>query len=135
MKSFFKMVALAGLLVTFSNCDKDEGKLPEITFKSGGNYVSGDASVSKGSTIVLGITAKKTEDEDVLKKFDISLSKNGGGSSSVFNKDLSGSEGDNFDYDYSTKLDTVAGQTYKYTLSVTNRDGLSNKVEATVTTK
>jgi hypothetical protein len=124
-----------GLSILFLSCDKDEGKLPNIAFKTGGSYISSDVTVDKGSQILIGITASKAEKEDVLKKFDLSLSRNGAASSSVVNKDLSGSEGDNYDYDYSTKLDTLAGQTYHYLISVTNRDGLNNKVELTVTTK
>ena len=115
------------------SCEKDEGKLPEISFKTGGDYISSDVTKPAGSTILMGINAKKSEKKDVLKKFNLSRSINGGASSTVENKDLSGGEGDAFSYDHSEKLDTIHGQKNKYTFTVTNRDGLVNQVEVTVT--
>lgn len=135
MRKTITVFAFFSVLLIFNACKKDEGLLPEISFKTGGSYISADANVAKGSNITMGITASKAEEEDVLKKFNISRSLNGGSATSVFSKDLSGTEGDTYDYDYNTTLDTLAGQTYKYTFTVTNRDGLVNQVSLTVTTQ
>lgn len=129
------MMAIALLALTFHSCEKDAGKLPTIKFKTGSAYYSADASVNKGSTVMMGIDAAKSEDKDVLKKFNISVSKNGAAASSVFSKDLSGTEGDAYSYEHMPTLDTAAGVTYKYTYTVTNRDGLTNQVSLTLTTK
>jgi hypothetical protein len=48
----------------------------------------------------LGINASKSEEEDVLKKFNISKSVNGGTATTVYTEDLTGSEGDNFSFDF-----------------------------------
>lgn len=132
MKKILTLVILLAITV-FSSCEKDEGKLPNISFKTGGNYISADVTKPGGSTILIGIEASKAEDHDPLTKFNISKSVDGGAATTVFDKDLSGSEGDNYSYDFTTTLDNVSGQTNEYTFTVTNRDGLMNRVSLTVT--
>lgn len=133
MKKILKYTALIFAIAVISSCEKDEGLLPDISFKTGSNYISEDASMPGGSDITMGINASKTEDKDVLTKFNISKSIDGASPTSVFNKDLTGSEGDEYDYDYTTTLEQVSGQTNEYTFTVTNRDGLVNQVSLTVT--
>lgn len=135
MKNILKSILLLNVILFAVSCEKDEGRLPDISFKSGGNYISADASITGGTAITIGINAAKTEDKDVLKKFNISRSTNGGAATTVFDKNLSGSEGDNYSYDYAVTLDNVVGQTDKYTFTVTNRDGLVNQVSLTITIK
>lgn len=135
MKTLVKLIFVFGMLAMISSCEKDEGKLPNISFKSGGTYISADASVDKKAAILIGIDASKAEDKDVLKKFNISKSVNGGTPVSIVDKDLSGSEGDVFSFDFNTTNDTVVGQKNNYTFTVTNRDGLSNQVGLTITVK
>lgn len=131
---FFLTIFAAYTLLQLSSCKEDEGKLPDIAFKTGGSYVSADANLAAGSVVVIGIDAAKTEDKDVLKKFTISKSVNGGATTTVFTKDLTGSEGDNYSYDYNATLGTDVGQVETYTFTVTNRDGLVNQVSLTLTT-
>lgn len=119
-------------LLSLSSCEKDEGKLPNIAFKTGSEYKSADATVTKGTTVKIGITASKSEDKDVLTKFNITQSLDGAAESTAFTKDLSGSEGDNYAYDYTLTTRNQAG-TEKYTFTVVNRDGLVNKVSLTLT--
>lgn len=133
MNNFLKSALLFSILALISSCEKDEGRLPNISFKTGGSYISADAIIAGGTSITIGIDASKSEDKDVLKKFNISRSVNGAAATTVLNKDLSGSEGDNYDFDYTTTLDAISGQTNKYTFTVTNRDGLTNQVFLTVT--
>lgn len=135
MKTLVKLIFVFGMLAMISSCEKDEGKLPNISFKTGGTYISADASVDKKAAILIGIDASKAEDKDVLKKFNISKSVNGGTPVSIVDKDLSGSEGDVFSFDFNTTNDTVVGQKNNYTFTVTNRDGLSNQVGLTITVK
>jgi VCBS repeat-containing protein len=133
MKNILLSIMLLSVIALISSCEKDEGKLPNISFKTGGSYISTDATLAGGSVITIGINSSKAEDKDVLKKFNISQSVNGAAATSAFSKDLSGSEGDNYSYDYTATLGTTSGQTTKYTFTVTNRDGLTNQVSLTVT--
>lgn len=133
MKNIIKAIFFLSVVVFFASCEKDEGKLPNISFKTGGSYISSDATVTGGASFTVGINASKSEDKDVLKKFNISRSINGATATSVFDKDLSGSEGDTFSYDYTATADAAPGQTNKYTFTVTNRDGLVNQVSLTIT--
>ncbi len=134
MKSLFKVLVPAAMLL-LSSCEKDEGKLPSISFKTGGTYISSDATITGGTTIMMGIEASKSEDRDVLKKFNISRSVNGGAETSLQDKSLSSSEEDTFSTDFNFTLDTTKGQTNKFIYTITNRDGLTNQVALTVTVK
>lgn len=130
----FAFIAIVSVCI-LNACEKDEGKLPNISFKTGGNYLSKDDSLAVKSAIVIGISASKSEDKDVLKKFNISKSVNGGSSVSVLNQDLSSSEEDNFNFDFNTNVDSTVGQSTKYIFTVTNRDGLTNSLSLTVVGK
>lgn len=135
MQKIKNMLAIALVLLAISSCEKDEGNLPSIIFKTGGSYISADDTISAGSAIVIGINASKSEDRDVLKKFNISKSVNGAAAVSLLNKDLSKDEEDNFSFDFSSSLDSAVNQSSKYTFTVTNRDGLVNTVSVTLVGK
>ncbi len=130
-------IAFIAMLSAFiiQSCEKDEGKLPNISFKTGGTYITHDDSLMACSSFVVGINASKSEDKDVLKKFNISKSINGGASVSVVNQDLGGGDEDNFNFDFNSSLDSTVGQKTKYTFTVTNRDGLTNSVSLTLVGK
>ena len=128
----FSLLLLAVAFSTFSSCEKDEGKLPSIEFKTGTGYTAADKIVGQGEIVVVGIKAAKTEDKDVLKSFDVSVSLDGGPNTSIQNKTLSGSEGDNYEVDVPLVMRSQAG-TEKYTFTVVNRDGLVNSVSLTLT--
>jgi hypothetical protein len=57
MKNIFSIIVLSLLVMVFSSCDKDAGKLPNIAFKTGGNYLSADKIVAFGDTVTVGISA------------------------------------------------------------------------------
>lgn len=135
MKKFLCFSAILTTLITFSSCEKDEGKLPNISFKTGGSYTSSDVTLAPSSALSIGIDASKSEEKDVLKQFNVSKSVNGGANTTILDKTLSGSEVDNYSYVYSGTVDTTHGQKSKYTFTITNRDGLTNQVSLTVTTQ
>ncbi len=135
MKRILFVVAMMIAMFSLISCEKDEGKLPNISFKTGGSYISADASLALGSSFTIGIDASKSEKKDVLKQFNISKSVNGAANESIFDKSLSGGEGDNFSYDFNGTVDSPEGLATKYTFTVTNRDGLTNQVSLTVTTE
>lgn len=138
MNKLFKTAAIAVFtavtISSFSSCSKeeDEGLLPNISFKSGTDYTSADANVGQGKAVKIGITASKSEDKDVLTKFTITQSLDGATETTVFTKDLTGTEGDAYSYDYATTTRNKAG-TEKYTFTVVNRDGLINKTSLVLT--
>lgn len=133
LKSFIAIIALVSTITFLSSCEKDEGKLPNIAFKTGGSYVSANMNVGQGDQVLSGITASKAEDKDVLKTFDISVYYDGATTgTSVFNATLTGSEGDNYSKDYTIQTRNQTG-TEKYVFTVVNRDGLTNSVNFTLT--
>lgn len=129
-KSFFYISIL--LVTLLSSCEKDEGKLPAISFKTGTGYTFADMTVAKNTTVLVGIDAAKTEDKDVLKTFDASRAYDTGALSSFINESLSGAQGDNYSRDISITTRNQDG-TEKYVFTVINRDGLVNSVTLTLT--
>ena len=130
-KNLFFGVA-AAFALTFSACEKDEGKLPDIAFKTGVGYTSADATVAKSAPVLVGITADKTEDKDVLKSFTVSVSYDGGTATEALSQTLTSAQEDHFEVDVPITTRNQAG-TEKYTFTVVNRDGLTNSVSLTLT--
>ena len=128
--SIFLMLAIA--VAAISSCKKDEGKLPNIMFKTGGNYVSTDETVTTGDTVLIGIKAEKTEEEDVLKTFSV-IQTVAGVDSTIESLQLSGTQADVFEKDYNLVAGSTAGIQKKFSFVVTNRDGLVNEVSLTLT--
>jgi hypothetical protein len=129
----FAILAFITFSILLSSCKKDEGKLPTISFKTGTGYTSASGNVASGTTILMGINAAKSEDKDVLKHINISKSVNGAAATSLFDTDLSGTDGDNYTHDISAVVGTTVGEKDTYTFTVTNRDGLTNAVSLTAT--
>ena len=134
MNKIFVLTAIAIFAFSFTSCEKDEGKKPDISFKTGGSYISGDQTVGMNDTLIIGINAAKTEDKDVLKTFDASVAYDGGASSSIYNETLSGAMGDNYSKDMTIITRNSTG-TEKYTFTIVNRDGLTNSVSLILTVK
>lgn len=126
------LLACVASLICLSSCEKDEGKLPNIAFKTGGTYVSADKVVGQNESITIGIDASKSEDKDVLKTFDASRTYDGAAATSFLNESLSGSQGDVYSKDVTITTRAQAGSE-KYTFTVVNRDGLVNSVSMTLT--
>lgn len=133
MNTYFKSFMLLAFMAILVSCEKDEGKLPNISFKTGGIYTSSDATLAGGSTFTVGINASKSEEEDVLKKFNISLSIDGAAATTVYNEDLTGTSEDVYEIDFNATLGNTPGEKNKLTFTITNRDGLTNQVSLTVT--
>jgi len=133
MKYVCSVLLFSLVLLSLNACKKDEGKLPEIAFKTGVGYTSSDAAVAAGSDVTIGIHAEKSEEKDVLKKFNISSSTDGETPQNLVNIDLSVQDEDVYDVDYNFTIPPAAGHTFKLTFTVTNRDGLTNQVSLTLT--
>lgn len=133
MKRNYFSLAVLFLMIGLASCEFDEGILPDIEFKTSSGYLYSDTTLEAGSSFLAGIRAEKTENRDVLKKFNISTSTNGGTTSSIFNKDLNDSEEDYFTYDYNGIVDADSGDVVLYIFTVSNRDGLVNQVDFEIT--
>ena len=134
----FKLTAtvfavLVTALINLSSCEKDEGKLPNIAFKTGAGYTSANATVAASDSVTVGIIASKSEGEDVLKKLNISKTIGTGTVTTYLNYDIPSAQEDNFSADYKLPAGGNAGEQVKWTFTVTNRDGLTNAVSFTVT--
>lgn len=132
MKKLNIFLAIAAGAFLFTSCEKDAGKLPNISLKTGSTYVAAATTLSKDTTVVIGINASKAEDKDVLKTFSATVSYNGGADSSIAAETLSGSNGDSYSKDITVHTRKAAG-TEKYTFTVVNKDGLKNSVNVTIT--
>lgn len=136
IKFLSTLIIISIAIIAFSSCKKeDEMRNPSISFKTGGAYIAADAPVTAGDAVLIGIEAEKAEgeEEDVLQHFNISKSLNGGAATTVFDVDLTTAEEDLYDYDFNTTASTTAGDTEKYTFTITNRDGLIGQVSLTIT--
>lgn len=121
-------------MFALASCEKDEGKLPNIAFKTGAGYVSTSDSVGMNDTLTIGINASKAEDKDVLKSFDVSKSLDGGTASSIYSETMTSATEDSYSKDIQVITRNQAG-TEKYTFTVVNRDGLKGQVSLTLTVK
>ena len=126
MKNFKKITGIPILILivmlsVFNSCKKDERKPPLIVFKTGGNYISSDDSVAKGTTITVGIKADKTEDE--LSTLNVSYAYDG--ASSTISKDnfsIPSKENEHYQKDYAITTRNQAGRE-KWSFTITDKDG------------
>ncbi len=134
MKKLTTIFATFVALSFLASCDKEEGSLPNIELKTGTGYTSGNATVGKNQTLLVGITASNAVTSDVLKSFDASRIYDGGSSYSFYSESLSVQAGDEYKKDFNITTRDEAG-TEKYTFTVTNKDGYRNSVSVTLTVK
>jgi hypothetical protein len=115
--------------VTFFSCDPHIP--PTIEFKTGGNYTSEDVTVAPGTSITVGIIAKKREDD--MKRYNISYAYDGNTSTtSKESFSLSGAEEQNYDKDYTFSVRNQAG-TEDWFFVITDRDGNIAKLKLHIT--
>ncbi len=135
MKKIFNILALMSLLsVVFIACEKeeDEGNEMHIDFKNSTAYIYSDTTIAGGTAITIGVEAETEKVQDPIIKFNISESVNGAASSTVYSEDLGVTQ---YEYDFNKTLGTNVGDTYKYTFTITNKDGLNEQESLTVTVK
>jgi hypothetical protein len=104
---------------------------PAIEFKTGLNYVSKDTTVAKGASVLVGIKARKKEDE--MKRYNISYSYDG--NSTTITKEtftLTGSEEVSYEKDYTFTVRNQAGVEDWYFV-ITDKDGNIAKLQLKLT--
>ena len=135
MKKLNILFAILLTAIAFTSCKKegdDAGIPPAIVFKTIAGYVSADMVVPKDTTVLIGITATRTEANDILKTFDASRGYDGAASVSFLNNALTSASANVYDYDMPIHVRNQAG-TEKYTFTILNKDGLKNSVTLTLT--
>ena len=121
------------LVITSVACKKkkDAHVPPNVVFKTGAGYISGDATVPKKDTLKVGITATKTEDD--LKSYNISYAYDGATTTSTYyNYFLSANEYLSYSKDTTIITRNQAGSE-KWVFSIVDRDGNITQKSITLT--
>jgi hypothetical protein len=132
MKVFSKILLTTLILISLFSCEKEQGKIPTIKFKSGSGYTYESNDIVANSYFKIGIDAYKSETRDFLSKITVTKSINNGEAVEVFSKDLSKSERDTYSYDYSGVAGSTSDETEKFTFKMTSKNGLTNEVYLTL---
>lgn len=122
MKQLLLILISAAIALTVS-CKKetDAHIPPEISFKTGAGYTSGDCTINPGDSILVGVVIIKKEDE--LRTLNISYAYDGSTSSSTsVNYVMTAAEYGGYDHDFRIHSRNQAG-TEKWIFTVTDRDG------------
>jgi hypothetical protein len=131
MKNKIFYLTACVLIITAIACKKkkDAHVPPDVVFTTGVGYTSADATVAKGDTIKVGVTATKTEDD--LKSYNASYAYDGATTTTTFfNYYLQPSEYLSYSKTLSIPVRNQAGSE-KWTFSIVDRDG--NITQKTIT--
>src|SRR6187399_397959 len=109
MKTLLRILACMFVIgVVSCKKEKDAHVPPDVVFKTGAGYTSSDATVSKQDTLLVGITATKTEDD--LKSYNASYAYDGASTTTTFfNYYVSSSEYLSYSKDLEIVTRNVAG--------------------------
>ncbi|MBA3665255.1 MAG: hypothetical protein H0W61_13740 [Bacteroidetes bacterium] len=123
MKNILSLFILSFVLLFF-NCKKkkvDPHVPPDVVFKTGGKYISGDVTKAKKDTLTVGITATKTEDN--LKSYNVSYAYDGASTTTTFfNYLMLESEYEGYSKDVQIITRNQAGSE-RWVFSIVDRDG------------
>jgi hypothetical protein len=126
MKSW---ITLLLFLLFCISCENEQEPAASIEFKTGSGYTSQDATISKGSSLTVGIIAAKAENN--LKSYNVSVSYDGASTTkTIQNFIISSDENAYYDKDITFTLRNQPG-TEKYYFTVVDTDG--NIVQKTLT--
>jgi hypothetical protein len=126
MKSW---ITLLLFLLFCVSCENEQEPVASIEFKTGIGYTSQDATISRGSSITVGIVADKAENN--LKVYNVSVSYDGASNTiTVQNFTISSDENTHYDKDVNITVRNQTG-TEKYYFTIVDVDG--NLVQKTLT--
>ncbi len=134
INQFFKP-ALAVVLISSSffivSCEKDARTPPDMSFKTGSTYVSADVTLPMDTTIKVGITATKTEDE--LNTYNVSYAYDGATTTTTSQTfELTKDDEESYTKDVNITTRSVAG-TEKWSFTITDKDGNTTVKSITLT--
>lgn len=125
MKTTVKLTVLtiAGAMLLTASCKKEEDKQipPNISFKTSAGYTYSNTTVTTNDTLLVGITAEKTEDKDLLTRFVATQKYDAGTATTLFNESFNQ---DTYSKDMQIITRNTPG-TETYTYTIINRDGLT----------
>ena len=116
-----RFIPLLLFLLFCVSCENEQEPEASIEFKTGTGYTYQDATISKGSSITVGIIADKAENN--LKAYNVSVSYDGA-STTITVQDFTISSDENTHYDKDVTF-TVRNQvgTEKYYFTIIDVDG------------
>lgn len=118
MKSWIPLLLF---LLFFISCENEQEPSASIEFKTGIGYTSQGATISRGSSIKVGIIADKAENN--LMTYNVSVSYDGTFNTiTVQNFTISPDENDHYDKDVTISVRNQAG-TEKYYFTIVDVDG------------
>jgi hypothetical protein len=124
-----KWIPLLLFLLFYISCENEQEPAATIEFKTGIGYISNDATISKGSSLTVGIVADKAENN--LKSYNVSVSYDGASTTiTVRNLTIPSDENSHYDKDVNFTVRNQAG-TEKYYFTILDVDG--NIVQKTLT--
>jgi hypothetical protein len=108
-------------LFLFISCEREQEPLPTLELKTGAGYTSQNTTISKGSTLTVGILATKAENN--LKTYNVSVSYDGASSTiTIQNFTIPLDENTLYDKDVTFTVRNQTG-TEKYYFTVVDTDG------------
>ena len=117
-------IVIALLILTAISCKKakaDPHVPPNVELRSGPKFITGDCTLGKQDTVMVGISAHKTEDN--LKSYNVSYAYDGATTTTTFfNELLKSTEYDNYAKDITIITRNVAGSE-RWVFSIVDRDG------------
>ncbi len=123
MKTITTLLILA-TSVFLCNCKKakaDPHIPPNVEYKTGGKYISDNVTLPKQDTVMIGMTATKTEDN--LKSYNVSYAYDGASTTNTFfNYLLAESEYNGYSKDVTIVTRNQAGSE-RWVCSMVDRDG------------
>ena len=124
MKKLVAVFCIGGALLFFVDCKKkkvDQHIPPDVSYKSGTKFITGDCTLPKQDTVWIGITATKTEDD--LKSYNLSYAYDGAGTTTTFfTYYLNSSEYNSYSKDVQIITRNQAGSE-KWISTIVDRDG------------
>ncbi len=119
-----KLIIILITSIIFFNCKKkavDAHVPPDVTYKTGGKYISDNCTLPKKDTVMVGMTATKTEDN--LKSYNVSYAYDGASTTTnFFNYLLAEAEYNGYSKDVTIITRNQAGSE-RWVFSVVDRDG------------
>jgi hypothetical protein len=121
MEKMIQFLLLVIFLAVVFSCDKEAEIPPTLELKTGTGYTSHDATITKDSSLTVGIICTKTEDD--LKTYNISVAYDGTTSTtSIQNFTITGAEKSLYNKDVTFTVRDQAG-VEKYYFTITDVDG------------
>ena len=114
-------ITLLIVLLFSVSCENEQEPAASIEFKTGIGYTSQDATISRGSSLTIGIVADKAENN--LKAYNVSVAYDGAlNTITVHNFTISSEENSHYDKDVSFIVRNQKG-TEKYYFTIVDVDG------------